>query len=265
MSTAWETPFSLEGRIAIVTGAAKGIGREIASRFARAGAAVVANDVDGAALEASVAELGLAAGVAGDVRDPAAVARVVEAAVACGAVDILVNNAGLMRDNALYRMTDEQWDLVLDVNLRGAFNFIRACAPVMRERFKSADRHTKIINIVSTIGLYGQKGSANYAAAKAGLVGLTKSVARELAGQKTNVNAIAPGHIAGTELLATRREGAKESIPEGLLEQLASSIPLGRAGAPSDIAMLAQFLAAESSDFITGQVIEAHGGREIMV
>ncbi|HEX9485229.1 MAG TPA: 3-oxoacyl-[acyl-carrier-protein] reductase [Gemmatimonadaceae bacterium] len=238
----------LSERTALVTGSTRGIGLGIAEMLAKAGArvAVVGRDQVRAA---EVAEsLGAsAAGFAADVGDPASVTALVEQVErAFGKVDILVNNAGLTRDNILFRIRDEDWDTVLDANLRGAFIAIRAAARGMMKR-----RWGRIINIASIVGLIGNKGQANYAASKAGLIGLTKSVARELASRNILVNAVAPGFIE-TDMTA--------ALPAEARTVLAGQIPLERLGAPHDIASMVTFLASEHASYITGQVLVVDGG-----
>jgi 3-oxoacyl-[acyl-carrier protein] reductase len=255
----------LEGRVAMVTGGGRGIGRAIAERLAAEGARVVVNDMDRAPAEEVARAVGGAAQV-GSVADPA----VAEAAVALaverfGGLDILVNNAGITRDVTIGRMTDADWDLVLDVCLRGTFNFTRAAVPVFRQQFKDrAAGHRKIVNIASINGLYGVAGNANYSAAKAGVVGLSKAAARELGRFHVNVNVIAPGYIAGTRLTSARDEEARLGMDPALIEQVERTIPIGRAGRPEDVAGVAAFLCSADSDYVTGQVIEVHGGREII-
>lgn len=237
----------LTGRAALVTGSTRGIGREIASTLAACGArvAVVGRSLERA--EAVAGELAGARGFAADLADPAAVRTLVEnVEAAFGGVDILVNNAGLTRDNILLRLKDEDWDAVLDTNLRAAFLTIRTAARGMMKR-----RWGRIINITSVVGLTGNKGQANYAASKAGLIGLTKSVAKELASRNILTNAIAPGFIE------TDMTGA---LPEEVRQSLTSQIPLERLGTPSDIASMVAFLASDHAGYITGQVFVVDGG-----
>lgn len=244
-------PIDLSGRKAVVTGAGAGIGREIATAFAQAGAAVWVCDIAEAAARQCAEEITAAGGVARwgtvDVADSAAVEQVVAAALAeFGSVDILVNNAGITRDNLMLRMSDEDFDRVLSVNLRGAFYFIRAVArPMMKNRWG------RIVNISSVIGQMGNAGQANYAAAKAGLIGLTKSAARELAPRGINVNAVAPGFIA---------TAMTEKLDPKVREAYVSALPLKRAGVPADVAGACLFLVSPLADYITGQVIRVDGG-----
>lgn len=238
-------------KVAVITGASRGIGRSIALALAEAGAKIVAVDIDLAATEATVAELkalGIEAlAVQGNVTLAADAEKMIDAAVqAFGRVDILVNNAGITRDGLLMRMKDEDWDAVLTVNLKGAFLCTRAAAKVMTKQ-----RSGRIINIASVVGQMGNAGQANYCASKAGLIGLTKSNARELAKRNVTVNAVAPGFIA---------TAMTDALPEKVREELAAQIPLERLGSAEDIANAVVFLAAEKSAYITGQVIAVNGG-----
>jgi len=238
----------LSGRTALVTGGTRGIGREIAATLAGAGArvAVVGRDAT-RAQEAASAIGGGACGFGADMANTADVARLIdEVEQAFGSLDILVNNAGVTRDNLLLRIKDEDWDAVLDTNLRGAFAAIRAATRGMMKR-----RWGRIINIASVVGITGNKGQANYAASKAGLIGLTKSVAKELASRNILANAIAPGFIE-TDMTAAMTPEARQ--------ELGAQIPLGRLGAPADIAGLVAFLASEHAAYITGQVFVVDGG-----
>lgn len=238
----------LSGRVALVTGSTRGIGRAIADRLGAAGArvAVTGRDAERAREVAAALSPG-ARGYACDVSDTAAVAGLVERVEEeLGAVDILVNNAGLTRDNVLFRIKDEDWDAVLDANLRGAFAAIRAASRGMMKR-----RWGRIINIASVVGLVGNKGQANYAASKAGLIGLTKSVAKELASRNILANVIAPGFIE-TDMTAAMTDEAKQT--------LSAQIPLARLGTAEDIAGVAAFLASDLAAYITGQVFVVDGG-----
>ena len=238
----------LVGKNAIVTGSTRGIGRAIAESLAGAGArvAVVGRDQARAA-EAAAAIANNARGFAADVSDPASVVALIEAVEKeFGQVDILVNNAGLTRDNILFRLKDDDWDAVLDANLRGAFVAIRAVARGMIKR-----RWGRIINIASVVGITGNKGQANYAASKAGLIGLTKSVAKELGSRNVLVNAVAPGFIE-TDMTAAMTPEARSG--------LAGQIPLERLGTPQDIAGVVTFLASDQAAYITGQTIVVDGG-----
>ncbi|MGI9076581.1 MAG: 3-oxoacyl-[acyl-carrier-protein] reductase [Gemmatimonadaceae bacterium] len=238
----------LSGRSALVTGSTRGIGREIAATLARCGARVAVTGRDQARADEAAAAIGESArGFAADVANSSAVARLVEdVGSAFGAVDILVNNAGITRDNLMLRIRDDDWDAVLDANLKGAFAATRAAARGMMKR-----RWGRIINITSVVGITGNKGQANYAASKAGLIGLTKSVAKELASRNVLCNAIAPGFI-DTDMTAELGAEARKS--------LSAQIPLERLGTPADIAGVTAFLASEYAGYITGQVFVVDGG-----
>ena len=238
-------------RVAVITGASRGIGRSIALALAAKGATIVAVDMDQAATDAIVAELQAAGtkalAVVGNVTVPADVERMIDAATgAFGRVDILVNNAGITRDGLLMRMKDEDWDAVLNVNLKGAFLCTRAAFKVM-----SKQRYGRIINIASVVGQMGNAGQANYCASKAGLIGLTKSNARELAKRSITVNAVAPGFIA---------TAMTDALSEKVREELTAQIPLERLGSAEDIANAVVFLAGEQSGYITGHVLSVNGG-----
>lgn len=242
----------LAGKVAIVTGASRGIGRAVALGLASRGAAVVINYVAGTAAAAeTLAAVENACGrgllFQADVADARSCEEMVSAALDnFGRIDILVNNAGITRDNIIVRMKTEEWQAVLDTNLTGAFNCTKAVVrPLLRQKTGG-----RIINIASVVGLAGGIGQANYAAAKAGLLGLTKSLARELAGRQITVNAVAPGFIA-TEMTA--------ALPAALRESMLAQVPLGRAGTPEDVAEVVLFLAAAGS-YITGQVVTVDGG-----
>jgi 3-oxoacyl-[acyl-carrier protein] reductase len=238
----------LSGRVALVTGSTRGIGRAIAARLAGAGARVAVTGRDIERARQAAGELSPdARGFACDVSDTGSVTALVESVEKeLGAVDILVNNAGLTRDNVLFRIKDDDWDAVLDANLRGAFAAIRAASRGMMKR-----RWGRIINIASVVGIVGNKGQANYAASKAGLIGLTKSVAKELASRNILANVVAPGFIE-TDMTAAMTDEAKLT--------LSAQIPLARLGTPDDIAGLVAFLSSDFSAYITGQVFVVDGG-----
>jgi 3-oxoacyl-[acyl-carrier protein] reductase len=242
---------TLTGRKAVVTGAGSGIGREVALRFSAAGAAVAVCDVVKEAADRVAAEIAgagrQARAYAIDVSDFAAVQRLCEQVAAdLGGIDILVNNAGITRDNLLLRMTEEEFDRVIAVNLKGAFSFTKAC---FRGMMKS--RWGRIINIASVIGQMGNAGQANYAAAKAGVIGLTKSAAKELASRNITVNAVAPGYIA---------TAMTEKLDAAARDAYIAAIPLKRVGTPEDVANVCLFLASELASYVTGQVIRIDGG-----
>jgi 3-oxoacyl-[acyl-carrier protein] reductase len=245
------TVIDLTGKVAFVTGSTRGIGLALARAFHDAGAKVAIVGRDQERARAVAAELGEGTtGVGCDV----AVAEQVEAALgaaesALGPIDILLNNAGLTRDNILLRLTDADWDAVLDANLKGAFHTTRIAIKGMMKR-----RSGRIINVTSIVGLSGNKGQANYAASKAGLIGFTKSVAKEYAGRGILANCIAPGYIE-TDMTSGLPEAAKATLLQG--------IALGRMGRPEDVAGAALFLASDLASYITGQVLVVDGGMVI--
>ncbi|MBC5712892.1 3-oxoacyl-[acyl-carrier-protein] reductase [Roseburia sp. BX1005] len=245
----------LTGKIALVTGAGRGIGAEIARTFAREGAAVIINYNGSKERAEKVAAEIIAAGGKAEtyqcnVADDAACKEMIDTCIkSYGRIDILVNNAGITRDDLLMRMSEEDFDAVMDTNLKGTFHTIRHMS-----RYFLKQKSGKIINMSSVSGILGNAGQANYSASKAGVIGLTKSVARELASRRINVNAIAPGFIA-TDMTDAMTEEAKEKIAE--------SIPFKRIGQPEEIAEMALFLASDKSDYITGQVFAVDGGMTI--
>lgn len=237
----------LSGRVALVTGSTRGIGRAIAGALTAAGARVAIVGRDQAKADAVAAELPGAQGFACDVSDPAAVVALVEAVEAAfGACDILVNNAGITKDNLMLRMKDEDWDAVLDTNLKSAFVAIRTVQRGMMKR-----RWGRIVNIASVVGLMGNKGQANYAASKAGLIGLSKSVAKELASRNILCNVVAPGFI---------RTDMTDAMSPEAVASLSGAIPLERLGTAEDVAGLVVFLASDRAAYVTGQVLAVDGG-----
>lgn len=245
----------LTGKIALVTGASRGIGAQIAKALATEGAAVMIN-YHGSKEKAqeTADEITAADGIAElcpcSVSDYAACGEMIQDIIQKHKrIDILVNNAGITRDGLLMKMSEEDFDIVMDTNLKGAFNTIRHAS-----RYFLKQKSGKIINISSVSGILGNAGQANYSASKAGMIGLTKSVARELASRGINVNAIAPGFIA-TDMT--------EAMPEEAKQKMTESIPFGRIGTPGDIAEMAVFLASSKSDYITGQVFAVDGGMSI--
>ena len=238
----------LTGRVALVTGATRGIGRSIAGTLSECGARVAVVGRDQARSDTAAQEIGNGAqGFACDIADVAQVNALIEnVEKAFGSLDILVNNAGLTRDNILLRLKDDDWDAVIDANLRGAFATIRAATRGMMKR-----RWGRIINISSVVGLIGNKGQANYAASKAGLIGLTKSVAKEFASRNILANVVAPGFIETDMTRAMTPEAQKA---------LTGQIPLERLGSPQDVSNVVAFLASEQAAYITGQVLVIDGG-----
>ena len=242
----------LKSQIAMVTGGSRGIGFAISRELAAAGARVAVVGRDESRARTAAAELPGEghAGYAADVADSASVAELVRRVEEdLGSPEVVVNNAGVTRDNLLMRLKDEEWDAVLDTNLRGAFNVIRAVTRGMMKR-----KAGRIINISSVVGVTGNKGQANYAASKAGLIGLTKAAAKELASRGILVNAVAPGYIE-TDMTSELPEAAREALRE--------HIALGRLGQPEDIASVVRFLAGPGAAYITGQVLVVDGGMVI--
>ena len=242
----------LEGKVALITGAARGIGKAIALKFAAEGADIAFTDLvideNGKQTEQEIAALGVRAkGYASNAANFAETEEVVKQIHAdFGRIDILVNNAGITKDGIMLRMTEAQWDAVIAVNLKSAFNFIHALLPIMmRQRVGS------IINMASVVGVHGNAGQANYAASKAGLIALAKSVAQEMGSRGIRANAIAPGFID---------TAMTQALPEEVRKEWAQKIPLRRGGTVNDIANVATFLASDMASYVTGQVIQVDGG-----
>ena len=241
----------LKGKIAFITGGARGIGFEIAKNFAKAGATIIIGDIDQKNLDTAVKELkSLAVKVEGYAHDVSSLKScedvIKKAAEEFGRIDILVNNAGITRDTLLIRMSEDDFDRVITINLKGTFNCTKVVSRIMMRQ-----RYGRIINIASVIGLIGNVGQANYASSKAGIIGLTKSAARELAARNVTVNAIAPGYIE-TEMTKV--------LPEEVTSQMLQNIPLARPGTPLDVANAAVFLASDYASYMTGQVLVVDGG-----
>ena len=265
----------LEGRVAVITGAGRGIGRACALTFVREGARVVINDLEEApAAEARAAceavRSGSAAIHVGSVVKGAETDALMKlAADTFGQLDILINNAGVTRDKMCHLMTDEWWDLVVDVSLKGTFHCIRSAAPYLRDAAKAEiDRDgrpaycRKIVNFFSTAAIRGNPGQINYTAAKMGNVGITRTVAQEWGRFWVNVNAVAPG-FTNTRLTQAKEKGADLGVPEEQRQATLKRIPLGRFGEPEDIANAVLFFSSPLSDFITGQAINVSGGMQI--
>ncbi|MBQ4223306.1 MAG: 3-oxoacyl-[Prevotella sp.] len=242
----------LKGKTALITGAARGIGKAIALKFAQEGANIAFTDLvideNGKATEAEIAALGVKAkGYASNAANFAETEEVVKQIHAdFGRIDILVNNAGITKDGLMLRMTEQQWDAVITVNLKSAFNFIHACTPIMMRQ-----RGGSIINMSSVVGVHGNAGQCNYAASKAGLIALAKSIGQEMGSRGVRANAIAPGFIE-TAMTA--------QLPEDVRKEWVAKIPLRRGGTVDDIANVATFLASDMSSYVTGQVIQVDGG-----
>ena len=243
--------FSLEGKVALVTGASYGIGFALATAYAQAGAKIVFNDI-----KQELVDKGLAAykaegidakGYVCDVTNEEQVnAMVAQIEKEVGVIDILVNNAGITRDGLMMRMSEQQWDMVINVNLKSAFNFVHACTPIMMRQ-----KAGSIINMASVVGVHGNAGQANYAASKAGMIALAKSIAQELGSRGIRANAIAPGFIL-TDMTA--------ALSDEVRAEWAKKIPLRRGGTPEDVANIATFLASDMSSYVSGQVIQVDGG-----
>lgn len=240
--------FDFTGQTVIVTGAGRGIGLELSRRFARAGADVMLFDFDGDVVGKAADEVG-GRGIRADVSDTASVeAAVAQVIAATGRVDVLVNNAGILRDGMLWKLTDDDWDSVLAVHGGGTFRMTRACVPHFRAR-----EFGRVVNVTSYTGLHGNVGQANYAMAKAGIIGFTKTAAKELARFGVTVNAISPN--ADTRMIA--------SIPPGKRAELEAAIPMGRFGDPGEMFDAVAFLASREAGYITGAVLPVDGGISI--
>ena len=242
----------LTGKTALITGAARGIGKAIALKFASEGANIAFTDLvideNGKATEAEIAALGVKAkGYASNAANFEETEQIVSQVKAdFGSIDILVNNAGITKDGLMLRMTEVQWDAVIAVNLKSAFNFIHACTPIMMRQ-----RGGSIINMSSVVGVHGNAGQCNYSASKAGLIALAKSIAQEMGAKGIRANAIAPGFIE-TAMTA--------ALPDDVRKEWVSKIPLRRGGTVEDIANVATFLASDMSSYVSGQVIQVDGG-----
>lgn len=242
----------LEGKVALITGAARGIGKALALKFAEQGADIAFTDLvideNGKKTEEEIAAFGVKCkGYASNAADFNQTEEVVKKIHEdFGKIDILVNNAGITKDGLMLRMAEAQWDAVISVNLKSAFNFIHAVLPIMMRQ-----RSGSIINMASVVGVHGNAGQSNYAASKAGLIALAKSIAQEVGSRGIRANAIAPGFI---------ETAMTEALPESVREEWAKKIPLRRGGKPEDIADVALFLASDLSSYVTGQVIQVDGG-----
>ncbi len=245
----------LEGKVALITGAARGIGKAIALKFASEGADIIFTDLvideNGEATKKEIAGFGVRVlAIASNAASFDEAHKVVEEGVKeFGKIDILVNNAGITKDGLMMRMSEQQWDAVIGVNLKSAFNFTHAITPVMMRQ-----KNGSIINMSSVVGVSGNAGQANYSASKAGMIGLAKSIAQELGSRGVRANAVAPGFII-TEMTA--------KLPEEIRKEWAEKIPLRRGGLPEDIANVCTFLASDMSSYVTGQVISVCGGMKM--
>ena len=271
----------LDGKVAIVTGSGRGIGAEIALKLAGDGAAVVVNDLDEGPAKETAAAIeaagGKAVACAGNVTEAGFAERFTQTAVdSFGGLDIIVNNAGYTWDSVIQKMTDEQWDAILDVHLKAPFRILRAAQPVISKAAKAEaeqglEIHRKVVNVSSVAGLYGNAGQVNYAAAKSGIVGLTRTLAKEWGRYKVNVNAVAFGFIE-TRLTAASADGSatidvegrqiKVGVNPALLEMARRTIPLGRPGTPDEAAGSVVMLTYPEADYVSGQVLVTGGGFE---
>jgi len=237
----------LKDKVALITGSAQGIGKAIAEAMAKEGAKVIISDVNLELAQATATELGSPLAIKMNVADLADVeAAVKQILEKLGRIDIVVNNAGITKDNIFIRMKKEEWDAVINVNLNGVFNVTKATAGLLMKQ-----RSGKIVNIASIVGEMGNFGQANYAASKAGVIGFTKTLARELAPRGVTVNAIAPGFI---------KTAMTDKIPEEIKNKMLEQIPMAKLGLPEDVANTAVFLASQDADYVTGQVISVNGG-----
>ena len=240
----------LKGKVAMVTGSSRGIGNAIAKKYLEEGAKVILIDRDEEGVKKSIEDMkqyGDAVGYAMDVTDRARIAEVFESVVKDhGTLDILVNNAGITQDAQMYKMTEDQWDSVINVNLKGVFNCAQEAVKIMREKKSGA-----IINISSVVGLYGNFGQVNYAATKSGVIGMTKSLAKEVGRKNVTVNAVAPGFI---------ETAMTDTLPEKVKATYLETIPLNRFGNVDDVTEAVCFLASEKASYITGQIIHVNGG-----
>jgi len=242
----------LKGKCAIVTGASRGIGKAIALKLASLGANIVinyrSNEKEALEVENQIKEMGVETlCVKGDISKAEEVESLIKSAKEkFGSIDIMVNNAGITKDTLILRMKEEDFDSVIDVNLKGVFNCLKAITPIMVKQ-----KHGKIINLSSVVGISGNAGQVNYSASKAGVIGMTKSLAKEVGSRGINVNAVAPGYIE-TDMT--------ESLGEKYKEEMKNNIPIKRLGTANDVAEVVAFLASESSNYVTGQVIQVDGG-----
>ncbi|GAB4324435.1 MAG: 3-oxoacyl-[acyl-carrier-protein] reductase [Promethearchaeota archaeon] len=259
----------LEGKVAIITGSGRGIGKSIAMLFVKEGAKVVINDIDPGPLDETVAEIkamgGECIGVVADVTNEEQVQAMVQKCVeAFGGVDILVNNAGFTRDAMVHKMDDQMLRLIIDINLKGTFLCTKAVLPYLKDE-KKKDQFKKIVNFASTTGVSGNVGQTNYAMAKGGIIAFTKACARELCLERINVNCVAPGFTA-TRMTAVKEKGAPRDslgIPKAIRDLAIQAIPFGRAGEPEDIAKVVLFFCSPLANWVTGQLLTVDGGQFI--